>query len=111
MKAAVMEVVGEHFRPEFINRVDELVVFHPLDEKQIRQIAGIQVQYLEKRLADREMGFEIADAALDLLGAAGGFGMAVRAAAGMGARHSGMAGGVVAGRDCGRSGRPWSLAF
>jgi ATP-dependent Clp protease ATP-binding subunit ClpB len=71
MKAAVMEVVGEHFRPEFINRVDELVVFHPLDEAQIRQIAGIQVQYLEKRLADRDMGFEITDAALDLLGEAG----------------------------------------
>jgi ATP-dependent Clp protease ATP-binding subunit ClpB len=71
MKAAVMEVVGEHFRPEFINRVDELVVFHPLDEKQIRQIAGIQVQYLEKRLADRDMGFDITPAALDLLGEAG----------------------------------------
>ena len=71
MKAAVMEVVGEHFRPEFINRVDELVVFHPLDEEQIRQIAGIQVQYLERRLADRDMGFEITDAALDLLGEAG----------------------------------------
>ncbi|MGK7296815.1 MAG: AAA family ATPase, partial [Candidatus Wenzhouxiangella sp. M2_3B_020] len=71
MKAAVMEVVGQHFRPEFINRVDELVVFHPLDEKQIRQIAGIQVQYLEKRLADRDMGFEITPAALDLLGEAG----------------------------------------
>jgi ATP-dependent Clp protease ATP-binding subunit ClpB len=71
MKAAVMEVVGEHFRPEFINRVDELVVFHPLDEAQIRQIAGIQVQYLEKRLADRDMGFDITPAALDLLGEAG----------------------------------------
>jgi ATP-dependent Clp protease ATP-binding subunit ClpB len=71
MKAAVMEVVGEHFRPEFINRVDELVVFHPLDEQQIRKIAGIQVQYLKRRLADRDMGFEISDAALDLLGAAG----------------------------------------
>jgi len=71
MKAAVMEVVGEHFRPEFINRVDELVVFHPLNEAQIRQIAGIQVQYLERRLADRDMGFEITPAALDLLGEAG----------------------------------------
>src|SRR6056297_1698874 len=58
MKSAVMEVVGTHFRPEFINRVDEIVVFHPLDQEQIRQIAGIQIQYLERRLADREMSFE-----------------------------------------------------
>jgi ATP-dependent Clp protease ATP-binding subunit ClpB len=71
MKTAVMEVVGSHFRPEFINRVDEIVVFHPLDQAQIREIAAIQVQYLEKRLADREMGFEITTAALDLLGEAG----------------------------------------
>jgi len=66
-----MEVVGQHFRPEFVNRVDEIVVFHPLDQKQIRQIAGIQVQYLEHRLADRDIGFEISEAALDLLGEAG----------------------------------------
>ena len=71
MKSAVMEVVGQHFRPEFVNRVDEIVVFHPLDQKQIRQIAGIQVQYLEHRLADRDIGFEISEAALDLLGEAG----------------------------------------
>jgi len=66
-----MEVVGEQFRPEFINRVDEIVVFHPLDREQIREIAGIQIRYLERRLADRDIGFEITDAALDLLGAAG----------------------------------------
>jgi ATP-dependent Clp protease ATP-binding subunit ClpB len=71
MKSAVMDVVGTHFRPEFINRVDEIVVFHPLDQAQIRKIAGIQVAYLQKRLADREMTFEISDAALDLLGEAG----------------------------------------
>ncbi len=71
MKGAVMEVVGQHFRPEFINRVDDIVVFHPLDEAQIREIAAIQVQYLERRLADRDVGFEITDAALDLLGEAG----------------------------------------
>jgi ATP-dependent Clp protease ATP-binding subunit ClpB len=71
MKSAVMEVVGQHFRPEFINRVDELVVFHPLDRSQIREIAAIQVDYLRKRLADRDIGFEISDAALDLLGEAG----------------------------------------
>ena len=71
MKAAVMEVVGEHFRPEFINRVDEIVVFHPLEPSQIRAIAAIQVGYLKQRLADRDIGFEISDAALDLLGEAG----------------------------------------
>ena len=71
MKSAVMDVVGTHFRPEFINRVDEIVVFHPLDRTQIRAIAGIQVEYLKARLADRDMGFEITDAALDLLGEAG----------------------------------------
>ncbi|MCA1778144.1 MAG: ATP-dependent chaperone ClpB [Xanthomonadaceae bacterium] len=71
MKTAVMEVVGQHFRPEFINRVDEIVVFHPLNQAQIRQIAAIQIQYLEQRLADRDMSFEITDAALDLLGTAG----------------------------------------
>jgi len=64
-------VVGQHFRPEFINRVDEIVVFHPLDSTQIRQIAAIQIKYLEKRLADRDIGFEISNAALDLLGEAG----------------------------------------
>ncbi|MDT8408930.1 MAG: ATP-dependent chaperone ClpB [Wenzhouxiangellaceae bacterium] len=71
MKAAVMEVVGQHFRPEFVNRVDEIVVFHPLDQAQIRQIAAIQVQFLEQRLAGRDIGFEITEAALDLLGQAG----------------------------------------
>ncbi len=71
MKSAVMEVVGHHFRPEFINRVDEIVVFHPLDRKQIRAIASIQIEGLRKRLADRDMGLEITDRALDLLGNVG----------------------------------------
>jgi ATP-dependent Clp protease ATP-binding subunit ClpB len=71
MKQAVMEVVGQHFRPEFINRVDESVVFHPLGREQIRAITVIQVGYLRKRLADREMELEITDAALDRLGEAG----------------------------------------
>ncbi|WP_376691632.1 ATP-dependent chaperone ClpB [Wenzhouxiangella sp. EGI_FJ10409] len=71
MKSAVMEVVGQHFRPEFINRVDEIVVFHPLDRAQIREIAAVQIKYLEGRLADRDIAFEITDAALDLLGEAG----------------------------------------
>ena len=71
MKRAVMEVVGQHFRPEFINRVDESVVFHPLGREQIRAITVIQIDYLRKRLADREMMLEISDAALDRLGDAG----------------------------------------
>ncbi|WP_462320885.1 AAA family ATPase, partial [Halochromatium sp.] len=71
MKDAVMEIVRQAFRPEFINRLDEIVVFHPLDEAQIRAIAGIQIAYLKDRLADREMGLTISDGALDLLGEAG----------------------------------------
>ncbi|MGY6553032.1 MAG: AAA family ATPase, partial [Wenzhouxiangella sp.] len=71
MKSAVMEVVGRHFRPEFINRVDEIVVFHPLDRTQIRAIASIQIEGLRKRLADRDMMLEISDQALDLLGNVG----------------------------------------
>jgi len=71
MKAAVMEVVGKHFRPEFINRVDEVVVFHPLLREQIHSIANIQIGYLRKRLAEREMQLELTAAALDKLGEAG----------------------------------------
>ncbi|MGH8400651.1 MAG: AAA family ATPase, partial [Gammaproteobacteria bacterium] len=71
MKDAVMEIVGQHFRPEFINRVDDTVVFHPLGKDQIRAIARIQIAYLHKRLADREMDLEITDRALDKLGRAG----------------------------------------
>jgi ATP-dependent Clp protease ATP-binding subunit ClpB len=71
MKQAVMDVVGSHFRPEFINRVDEIVVFHPLDREQIRAIAAIQLEGLHKRLAEREMGLEVSDKALDLLGNVG----------------------------------------
>ena len=71
MKDAVMEIVAQHFRPEFINRVDETVVFHPLGKDQIRAIARIQVEHLLKRLADRDIGFEVSEAALDKLGRAG----------------------------------------
>jgi ATP-dependent Clp protease ATP-binding subunit ClpB len=71
MKAAVMEKVGQQFRPEFINRIDEAVVFHPLGREQIRAISGIQIEYLRKRLLEREIGFEITAEALDLLGEAG----------------------------------------
>ncbi|MEF2147289.1 ATP-dependent chaperone ClpB [Aquilutibacter rugosus] len=71
MKDAVMEVVQGHFRPEFINRLDDLVVFHPLTPEQIRSIAAIQLSGLRKRLADRGIGLEISEMALDLLGSAG----------------------------------------
>jgi len=71
MKEAVMEVVGQHFRPEFINRVDDLVVFHPLDQEQIRLIAGIQLGLLRKRLTTVGLEMEISDEALDQLATAG----------------------------------------
>jgi len=71
MKAAVMASVQAHFRPEFINRLDDIVVFHPLGHEQIRAIARIQTSYLSKRLLDRQIRLEITDAALVLLGNAG----------------------------------------
>ncbi|HMH66751.1 MAG TPA: ATP-dependent chaperone ClpB [Pinirhizobacter sp.] len=67
MKASVLGVVQAHFRPEFINRLDELVVFRPLEKAQIRAIARIQLDYLGKRLAERQLKIDISDAALDLL--------------------------------------------
>ena len=71
MKASVLGVVQAHFRPEFINRLDELVVFRPLDKKQIGAIARIQLVYLEKRLAERQLKLEVSDDALALLGNVG----------------------------------------
>ncbi|MEE7566751.1 ATP-dependent chaperone ClpB [Xanthomonas sp. Kuri4-3] len=68
MKAAVMGVVQAHFRPEFVNRLDDIVVFHPLDKAQIKQIARIQLQGLEKRLGERGLRIELSERALDLLG-------------------------------------------
>ena len=71
MKAAVMEIVGMQFRPEFINRIDEAVVFHPLGHGQIQAITKIQIKYLQERLQEKEIGLEISVAALDILGEAG----------------------------------------
>jgi ATP-dependent Clp protease ATP-binding subunit ClpB len=71
MKAAVMGVVQAHFRPEFINRLDDIVVFHPLDKVQIKQIARIQLHSLEKRLGERGIGIALSDKALELLGNVG----------------------------------------
>jgi ATP-dependent Clp protease ATP-binding subunit ClpB len=67
IKNAVMEQVSNHFRPEFINRIDESVVFHPLTQQQIRVIAGIQLQALSKRLKERDIGISFSDAAMDTL--------------------------------------------
>ena len=71
MKSSVMEIVGQHFRPEFINRVDDVMVFNPLEREQIHAIAKIQLGQLKQRLLEHEMGFEISDAALDLIAQAG----------------------------------------
>ncbi len=71
MKAAVMGVVASQFRPEFINRVDESVVFHPLEKSQIRGIAGIQLESLKRRLAERDLSITLSDAVLDHLAEAG----------------------------------------
>ena len=71
IKLAVMGEVKSYFRPEFINRIDEVVVFHALDEKHIKSIARIQLGYLEKRLAQLEMRVEIDDSAISEVAAAG----------------------------------------
>ena len=71
IKLAVLGEVKAHFRPEFINRIDEIVVFHALDEKNIQSIAKIQLAYLEKRLAAMDMKIDVSDAALRELAAAG----------------------------------------
>ena len=71
MKQVVMDIVSQHFRPEFINRVDETVVFHPLAKDQIREIAKIQLQLLAMRLHDQDFTMQISDEAIDILGEAG----------------------------------------
>ncbi len=71
MKAEVMEIVGQHFRPEFINRIDDVVVFHPLEAEHIRKIVDIQLAYLHRRLAERDMSLVLESAARDRLAQAG----------------------------------------
>ncbi len=71
MKSAVMEVVSQHFRPEFINRVDDVVVFHPLGREEIRLIVDIQVGRLRQRLGERDLQLVISDSAMDRLADAG----------------------------------------
>ncbi len=71
MKNAVMEIVGGHFRPEFLNRIDDITVFHPLEKDQLMKIAEIQVAYLKKRLEDRDIEFVMTSEALAMLAEAG----------------------------------------
>ncbi|RUS69021.1 hypothetical protein EGW08_023214 [Elysia chlorotica] len=71
VKSAVMDMVLSHFRPEFINRIDDAVVFESLDKQMIAQIAKIQIKRLEKRLTDLSIGLKISDAAMDKLAEAG----------------------------------------
>jgi len=71
MKRQVLEVVGAHFRPEFINRIDDLVVFRALDKAQLAQIARIQLDYLRARLAQRDLRLEVTDNALTKIAAVG----------------------------------------
>jgi len=71
MKSAIMDVVGTHFRPEFVNRIDDLVVFHPLGRDHIRKIVDIQLGYLHERLAERDICIHLSDAARDKLADAG----------------------------------------
>ncbi|EAR54689.1 putative clpB, ATPase with chaperone activity [Photobacterium sp. SKA34] len=71
IKALVMDVVGQHFRPEFINRVDETVVFHPLGKENIKNIASIQLERLKKRLAENDFRLDVEDSALDMIAEAG----------------------------------------
>jgi ATP-dependent Clp protease ATP-binding subunit ClpB len=71
MKTEVMERVQAHFRPEFINRIDDIIVFHPLGAAQIRAIVDIQLAGLKRRLAERDLTLELSEEARDRLGEAG----------------------------------------
>ena len=66
-----MEMVASHFRPEFINRVDELVVFHPLDKAELRRITEIQLSHLRERLESMGIGLSVTEVAVDTLAEAG----------------------------------------
>jgi ATP-dependent Clp protease ATP-binding subunit ClpB len=71
MKDKVMDEVGKHFRPEFINRLDEIVVFHPLNKDQIREVAHFQMAYLRERLRDKDIGVKFSESLLDLIAEVG----------------------------------------
>jgi ATP-dependent Clp protease ATP-binding subunit ClpB len=67
IRQLVLNTVRAHFRPEFLNRIDETVVFRPLDQDDLRQVVDIQIRQVRQRLADQKVGLEITDAARDLL--------------------------------------------
>ncbi|MFI5364316.1 MAG: AAA family ATPase, partial [Candidatus Binatia bacterium] len=71
MKADVLEALRQHFRPEFLNRVDEVVVFHSLTREQLKQIITIQLERLRARLAERKIEIELSDAAIEHFARAG----------------------------------------
>ncbi len=71
MKEKVMEALRDHFKPEFLNRIDEIIIFHPLDEKQIRHIVDLQLVLVEKRLLEKKINLIVTDDAKDLLGKKG----------------------------------------
>ncbi|MGY5513201.1 ATP-dependent chaperone ClpB [Vibrio antiquarius] len=71
IKSEVMDVVSKHFRPEFLNRVDEIVVFHPLGQEHIKSIASIQLERLAKRLEEKGYQLEVSDKALDVIAQVG----------------------------------------
>jgi ATP-dependent Clp protease ATP-binding subunit ClpB len=67
MRRRVTEAMRQHFRPEFLNRVDDMVIFHPLDAEVLKQIVGIQVGLVQKRLADKKIEIELTESAKELL--------------------------------------------
>ncbi len=71
MKKIVLNIVSAHFRPEFVNRIDDIVVFHALQKEEVREIANIQINHLRERLEELDLQLQISPAALDLLGNAG----------------------------------------
>jgi len=71
MKEAVLDIVRQHFRPEFLNRIDELVVFHPLGQQHIRHITDLQLHHLEARLSEQDLQLVVSDATLDYLAESG----------------------------------------
>ncbi|MEB3282017.1 MAG: ATP-dependent chaperone ClpB [Lyngbya sp.] len=71
MRSRVMDAMRTSFRPEFLNRIDEIIIFHPLQRQQLRQIVQLQVEHLRDRLADRKMSLKLSDAAVDFLAEVG----------------------------------------
>lgn len=71
MRDRVMSAMRDYFRPQFLNRIDDLIIFHSLKPEQLREIVKIQVQLLERRLQDKKMSLKLSDAALDWLAEVG----------------------------------------